>query len=55
VLYFTAGHSIPVEELDEKVVKIYVDDIKAKSEEIFVPFRRLLKTRKVGLYCTFCS
>lgn len=42
-----SGEHIPVEELDKNMVATYVEDVKSKFEEIFVPFRKLLKTRKV--------
>lgn len=42
-----SGQSIPIEQLNKKVVEMYVADMKAKSEEIFIPFRRLLKKEKM--------
>ncbi|KAM7519654.1 hypothetical protein LguiB_018616 [Lonicera macranthoides] len=42
-----SGDHIPIEELDANVVAMYVQDMKAKSEEIFIPFKRLCKTRNV--------
>ena len=48
-LYTTAGEPMPIEELDENVVAMYVDDMRAKFEEVFVPFKKLCKTRKVRL------
>ena len=40
---------MPIEELDENVVAMYVDDMRVKFEEVFVPFKKLRKTRKVRL------
>ena len=48
-LYTTAGEPMPIEELDENVVAMYVDDMRVKFEEVFVPFKKLCKTRKVRL------
>ncbi|CAK9177127.1 unnamed protein product [Ilex paraguariensis] len=42
-----SGDYIPVEDLDANVVAMYVQDMKAKFEEIFIPFKRLSKTRKM--------
>ncbi|XP_041005583.1 U-box domain-containing protein 34-like [Juglans microcarpa x Juglans regia] len=42
-----SGEHIPVEELAENVVEMYMEDVKLKFEEIFVPFQELCKTRKV--------
>lgn len=52
-LFTAAGESIPIEELDENVVAMYMEDLKLKFEVIFVPFKKLCKTRKVRLSC--CS
>lgn len=48
-MFSTAGERIPVEELDEDVVAMYAEDVKANFEEIFVPFKKLCKTCKVSL------
>uniref|UniRef100_A0A5B7BWZ9 RING-type E3 ubiquitin transferase n=1 Tax=Davidia involucrata TaxID=16924 RepID=A0A5B7BWZ9_DAVIN len=42
-----SGDHIPVKELDANVVALYVQDMKVKYEEIFIPFKKLCKTRKV--------
>lgn len=42
-----SGEPMPIEELDENVVAMYVDDMRAKFEEVFVPFKKLCKTRKM--------
>lgn len=53
--YSTAGECIPVAELDENVVKVYAQDVKLKIEEIFVRYKKLCKTRKVGLSLSAAS
>lgn len=47
VLPTPSGQFIPIEQLDSKVVEMYVADMKGKSEEIFIPFRRQLKEEKM--------
>ncbi|XP_075650817.1 U-box domain-containing protein 34 [Castanea sativa] len=42
-----SGEPMPIEELDENVVAMYVDDMRVKFEEVFVPFKKLCKTRKM--------
>ncbi|KAL0015005.1 hypothetical protein SO802_002074 [Lithocarpus litseifolius] len=42
-----SGEPVPIEELDENVVAMYVDDMRVKFEEVFVPFKKLCKTRKM--------
>lgn len=42
-----SGDSIPIEELDANVVRMFVHDMKLKFEEIFIPFKKLCKTRKI--------
>jgi serine/threonine protein kinase/nucleotide-binding universal stress UspA family protein len=42
-----SGDQIPIEQLDARAVAMYVQDIKAKSEEILTPFKKLCKTRKM--------
>ncbi|XP_047310914.1 U-box domain-containing protein 34-like [Impatiens glandulifera] len=42
-----SGEHIPFENLDANVVKMYVEEVKSKCEEIFVPFKKLCKPRKV--------
>ncbi|KAI5674333.1 hypothetical protein M9H77_14697 [Catharanthus roseus] len=42
-----SGESIPIEDVDAKVVQIYRDDMREKSQEIFIPFMRLLKRKKI--------
>lgn len=44
-----SGNLIPVEDLDANVVAIYVQDTKAKSQELFIPFKKLCKTRKMEI------
>ncbi|KAJ9183791.1 hypothetical protein P3X46_007601 [Hevea brasiliensis] len=42
-----SGDRIPIEELDENVVAMYVQEVKLKFDEIFVPFKKLCKAQKV--------
>ncbi|XP_050218840.1 U-box domain-containing protein 34 isoform X2 [Mercurialis annua] len=42
-----SGDHIPIEELDESVVALYVQEVKVKLEEIFIPFRKLCNTKKI--------
>lgn len=44
-----SGERIPIEEMDAKILKIYVDDMKEQSKKIFISFRKLLKQRKVEM------
>ena len=44
----TAGDRIPITEMDENVVAMYVQEVKLKFEEVFIPFKKLFRTRKVG-------
>ncbi|KAK7291825.1 hypothetical protein RIF29_07278 [Crotalaria pallida] len=41
------GESIPIAEADSDVLATYVQDVKQKSEQIFVPFKKLCKTHIV--------
>lgn len=50
-----AGDCIPIAELDENVVKVYVQDVKLKTEEIFVPFKKFCSSRNVSLGLFFIS
>lgn len=51
----TAGDQIPITEMDENVVAMYVQEVKLKFEQVFIPFLNLFKTSKVsfGFYCKF--
>lgn len=42
-----SGDHIPIEELDANVAAMYVQDMKAKFDEIFLPFKKLCKTREI--------
>ncbi|KAI4377450.1 hypothetical protein MLD38_015073 [Melastoma candidum] len=42
-----SGGRTPIDELDENVVKLFVQDTMVKYEEVFIPFRRICKLRKV--------
>ncbi|KAK4756918.1 hypothetical protein SAY87_007045 [Trapa incisa] len=41
------GDRISVDELDGDTVELYVEETKLKNEEVFVPYKRLCKSRKV--------
>ncbi|XVE70638.1 hypothetical protein DITRI_Ditri10aG0087400 [Diplodiscus trichospermus] len=43
----TAGDRIPITEMDENVVAMYVQEVKLKCEEVFIPFKKLFNTRKM--------
>ncbi|KAL1094277.1 hypothetical protein V6Z11_D06G084500 [Gossypium hirsutum] len=43
----TAGDQIPITEMDENVVAMYVQEVKLKFEQVFIPFLNLFKTSKV--------
>ncbi|KAI3407427.1 E3 ubiquitin ligase (RING-type E3 ubiquitin transferase) (Serine/threonine-protein kinase), partial [Psidium guajava] len=43
-----SGDRIPVAELDENVVAMYVEETKVKFEQVFVPFKKMCKAWKVG-------
>ncbi|KAF3439635.1 hypothetical protein FNV43_RR17913 [Rhamnella rubrinervis] len=42
-----SGDRIPITELEANVVEMYVQDIKEKLEEVFIPFKKLCKTRQM--------
>ncbi|RVX05345.1 U-box domain-containing protein 34 [Vitis vinifera] len=42
-----SGEQIPINELDANVVELYVQDMRAKFEQIFLPFKKLCKTLNV--------
>ncbi|XP_021276863.1 U-box domain-containing protein 34-like isoform X2 [Herrania umbratica] len=42
-----SGDRIPITEMDENVVAMYVQEVKLKFEEVFIPFKKLFKTRKM--------
>lgn len=44
-----AGECIPLAELDENVVKVYKQDVKLRTLEIFNPYKKLCKSREVNL------
>lgn len=43
-----AGRRIPVEGMEKGVVDLFVEDVKAKAEEVFLPFRKLCRTKNVS-------
>ncbi|XP_072985721.1 U-box domain-containing protein 34 isoform X3 [Typha latifolia] len=42
-----SGRSIPIEKMERGVVEMYVQDMKSKAQEVFLPFRRLCGRRNV--------
>ncbi|CAI9286098.1 unnamed protein product [Lactuca saligna] len=42
-----SGNQIPIEELDANVVAMYVEDMKSQIEELFIPFKKLCKGKKI--------
>ncbi|KAL5572431.1 hypothetical protein UlMin_022028 [Ulmus minor] len=42
-----SGDCIPVDELDANVVAMYVEEVKRKLTEVFIPFKKLCKTREM--------
>uniref|UniRef100_M1AQ74 RING-type E3 ubiquitin transferase n=1 Tax=Solanum tuberosum TaxID=4113 RepID=M1AQ74_SOLTU len=43
----SAGENIPVNELDDNVVEMYIEDMRANCEEMFIPFKTLCKRKSV--------
>lgn len=43
----TAGDEIPITELDENVVAMYVQESKLRIEQVFIPYFELFETKKV--------
>ncbi|OMO91695.1 hypothetical protein COLO4_18164 [Corchorus olitorius] len=43
-----SGDRIPITEMDENVVEMYVKEVKLQFEEVFVPFKKLFRSKKVG-------
>lgn len=52
IMVMAGGDRISVEELDEDMVKMYVEEMKLKKEEVFLPYKKLCKSRKVDFF--FC-
>lgn len=42
-----SGECIPLAGLDENVVKVYKEDVKLRTEEIFDPYKKLCKSKKM--------
>ncbi|KAI8553437.1 hypothetical protein RHMOL_Rhmol05G0015800 [Rhododendron molle] len=42
-----SGDTIPIEQLDANVVEMYIKDTKLGFQEIFLPFKKLCKRRKI--------
>lgn len=51
-MYITAGKRIPIKQMDSNVVAMYVEDMKSRLEEKFVPFKKLCKGKNVSLIST---
>lgn len=45
---FIAGENTPVNELDDNVVEMYIEDMRANCEEIFIPFKNLCTRKSVS-------
>ena len=48
-----AGEYIPVTDLDADVAAAYIQDVREKFDQIFVPFKKLCKASTVSSYCCF--
>ncbi|KAI3814472.1 hypothetical protein L1987_14112 [Smallanthus sonchifolius] len=42
-----SGKQIPIMELDANVVAMYIEDMKSRTEELFLPYKKLCKGKKV--------
>ncbi|KAM6583503.1 hypothetical protein CsatB_010505 [Cannabis sativa] len=42
-----SGDWIPVSELDANMVAMYVEEIKSKAEDVFIPFKKLCRTKQM--------
>ncbi|XP_038986532.1 U-box domain-containing protein 34-like [Phoenix dactylifera] len=42
-----SGKRVPIERMEREVVEMYISDLKLKSQEVFVPFKRLCGTKNV--------
>ncbi|KAI3524756.1 hypothetical protein L1887_03420 [Cichorium endivia] len=42
-----SGKQTPIMELDANVVAMYVEDVKSQIEELFIPFKKLCKGKKI--------
>lgn len=51
-MVMAGGDKIPVEELDENMVTLYVEEMKLKCEEVLIPYKKLCKSRKVIFFST---
>ncbi|CDP03134.1 unnamed protein product [Coffea canephora] len=44
-----SGQRIPIEEVDAKILRLYVDDMKERSKQMLIPFKKLCKRRRVEI------
>lgn len=47
--YVSAGNSIPITELDKKVVAKYMEDVREKTQALFLQYKRLYRPGEVIL------
>lgn len=40
-----SGQMIPIKEMDARMVELFLEDVKLKAEEVFLPFRRLCSAK----------
>ncbi|KAK8503134.1 hypothetical protein V6N13_025894 [Hibiscus sabdariffa] len=45
-----SGEQIPITEMDDNVVAMYVQEVKLKFEEVFIPYLQLFKAKKVETF-----
>lgn len=48
----SAGNHVPIKQIPGDVVAMYMQDMKSKLEEVFLPFKRLCRTREVLFSCS---
>ncbi|KAK8970176.1 U-box domain-containing protein 34 [Platanthera guangdongensis] len=42
-----SGRRIPIKEMDARMVELFLEDVKLKAEEVFLPFRRICSAENV--------
>lgn len=50
IYHLAAGKQVPITELDANVVAMYVEDMKSQTEELFLPFLKMCKGKKVHFF-----
>ena len=50
MILFSAGNSIPIAQLDTKVVAKYMEDVREKAQAIFIQYKRLYRPGEVIRY-----